>query len=76
MSNDESERSPQSVDQRGIYLMADTPPAAHPLAVVNGSDVEALHEALDRYLTLEEIDVLLSELRNVANERRERNDYE
>lgn len=71
-----SEQSPQNIDKRGVYLVMDSPPAAHPLAVEGGGDIDLLNEVLDRYLTLEEIDVLLNELRTVANKRRERGDYD
>lgn len=60
-SMDGIEREP--IQQRGIYLMADTPLTAHPLALEDGSgDKQLLAEAIGENLTDEEIDDLISEL--------------
>lgn len=45
----------ESINKRGIYLMADTPLTAHPLAVEGGGgDKLLLIEVLQEYLTEEE----------------------
>jgi len=64
------EREP--IQQRGIYLMADTPLTAHPLALEDGSgDKQLLADALADELTDEEVDDLINELisRRVNDER-------
>lgn len=58
-----SEPSEPGIEQRGLYLMADTPLTALPLAVEDGSgDKNLLAECLAEQLTGEEIDDLINDL--------------
>jgi len=51
------------IEQRGLYLMADTPLTTHPLALEDGSgDNNLLAEAIAEQLTADEIDDLINEL--------------
>jgi len=53
----------EPIRQRGVYLMADTPLTAHPLALEDGSgDKQLLADVIEESLTDEEIDDLISEL--------------
>jgi ribosomal protein S27E len=59
------------VEQRGIYIMADTPLAAHPLALEDGGgDKKLLAESLAETLSEDEVDDLINELirRRVSDE--------
>lgn len=59
------------IEQRGIYMMADTPLSAHPLALEDGSgDKTLLAESLVETLTEDEVDDLINELirRRVSDE--------
>lgn len=62
MAEDRAE-SESAIKQRGVYLMADTPLTAHPLALEDGSgDKGLLAEVLSEELTDDEVDDLISEL--------------
>ena len=51
------------IQQRGVYLMADTPPTAHPLAIEDGSgDKQLLAETVAEQLTDAEVDTLINAL--------------
>jgi len=53
----------EPIQQRGVYLMADTPLAAHPLVLEDGTgDKQLLADLLTEQLTEEEVDDLISEL--------------
>ena len=53
----------EPITKRGLYLMADTPLTAHPVAVEDGSgDKGLLAECIAEELTDEEIDGLINEL--------------
>lgn len=52
-----------AIGQRGVYLMADTPLTAHPLALEDGSgDKNLLAEVLAEQLSDEDVDDLVSDL--------------
>lgn len=58
---DGTDREP--IQQRGVYLMADTPLTAHPLAVEDGSgDKQLLAEVIAEELTDDEVDSLINRL--------------
>lgn len=63
--------------QRGLYLIADSPTTARPLAVEDGSgDKNLLAEAAAENLALEELDDLINELIRESNRRYEAQDHE
>lgn len=58
------------VSKRGVYLMADTPLTATPLAIEGGGgDKNLLAEALGEQLSQEELDALIQKLIEVSNDR-------
>jgi len=69
-STDGTELDP--IQQRGVYLMADTPLTAHPLVLEDGSgDKQLLADVLSEDLTDEEVDDLITDLiqHRVADDR-------
>lgn len=60
----------EPIDQRGVYLFADTPLTAHPLALEDGSgDKALLAEAIDETCDDETLDGLIQDLIEISNER-------
>jgi len=56
------------IQQRGVYLMADTPLTAHPLALADGSgDKNLLAETLAEQLSRDELDDLIQRLIAASN---------
>lgn len=59
----EDRSSSEPITERGLYLMADTPLTAHPLALEDGSgDKRLLVECLEEHLAGNQLDRLLREL--------------
>jgi len=60
-SSNGTDRKP--IQQRGVYLMGDTPMTAHPLVLEDGSgDKQLLADTLSEQLSDQEVDDLISEL--------------
>lgn len=59
-----------AIGQRGVYLMADTPLTAHPLALEDGSgDKQLLAEAIGEQLDQDDLDTLIQSLIEESNRR-------